>query len=168
MTFLVWLEETFRWVQESPSILGYPTILTLHTFGLTLLVGPSLAIDLKILGAARGLPLAPFEKYYPVMMTGFWINVVTGLLLFAPEATRWAFNSDFLLKMALVITGVVVLYRIRASVFRGTALRAAAMPAGSKALAASSLVIWVAAIFAGRMSAYVDGWNKFMALFKVS
>ena len=165
MSFLLWLEDTFHWVQESQSLLAYPTVLTLHTFGLAFLVGPSVAINLRILGIARGLPLAPMEKFYPVMMWGFWINVVTGALLFAPEATRWTFNPDFILKMFFVFLGV---YLVRLSVLRGRAAHGSeTVSTGGKLLAASSIAVWIAAIFTGRMTAYVDSWSKFMSLFKV-
>ena len=45
------------WIRESPSIWGYPTILTLHTVGLAVLVGANWALDLRLLGVARQIPL---------------------------------------------------------------------------------------------------------------
>jgi len=170
MAFLLWLEDTFRWVQEADTIFAYPMILTFHTFGLAILVGISVGIDLRILGIARRLPLKPLEGFYPLMMTGFWINVVSGILLFAPEATRWTFHPDFQLKMALVFLGVFLLQLIRVSVFRrGTATAGDANPTTTgKLLAAASIAVWVVAITAGRLTAYVDSWRKFMALFVVT
>lgn len=169
MGFLLWLEDTFRWVQEADSIFAYPMILAFHTFGMAFLVGTSVAIDLRILGVARGLPLAPMEKFYPVMIAAFWINVVTGALLFAPEATRWTFNPDFLLKMGFVFLGMLLIWRIRVSVFRSTASpNAGALPMNAKALAATSIFVWLGAITAGRLTAYVDSWHKFMTLFLVT
>jgi hypothetical protein len=43
-------------VRESRSIWAYPTILTLHTVGLALLAGLSIAVDLRMLGVARRVP----------------------------------------------------------------------------------------------------------------
>ena len=54
MNLLASLEATgfASWLRESGSIWGYPTVLTLHTLGLGVLVGASTVIDLRLLGAA--------------------------------------------------------------------------------------------------------------------
>jgi hypothetical protein len=169
MSILVWLENTFGWVLAADSLFAYPMILTFHTFGLALLVGMSVAISLRVLGIAQGLPLAPMERFYPFMLAGFWFNVVTGVLLFAPEATRWAFNPDFLLKMAFVFLGMYLVHRMRKVVFRDASAVGSNVPSASaKLLAASSIAVWVLAITTGRLSAYVDGWNKFASLFVIT
>lgn len=165
MGFLLWLEDTFRWVQEADTVFAYPMILTFHTFGLAILVGISVGIDLRILGVARRLPLAPLESFYPLMVAGFWINAVSGFLLFAPEATRWAFHSDFQLKMALVFLGLFLVIAIRRSVLRAVGDEVG--PTG-KLLASASIAVWLAAITAGRLTAYVDSWRKFISLFFVT
>src|SRR5882757_5198685 len=84
------------WVHESTSILAYPSILLLHTIGMALVVGIAAAIDLRILGFAPAVPLAPMEKFLPVLWTGFWINAVTGTVLFALDARAKATTPDFL------------------------------------------------------------------------
>ena len=166
MAFLEWLQASSfaRWIQEDGSIFAYPMILTFHTFGMAFLVGTSVAIDLRILGVARQIPLAPMEKLYPVMIIGFWMNVISGALLFAPEAVRWAFNPDFLLKMLLVCLGMPNVWLIRRRVFLNGAGQDAAST-GGRILAATSILIWVAAITTGRLTAYVDSWSKFKELF---
>ena len=62
------------WVREAPTIWAYPTVLFLHTVGLAFLVGINVAIDLRILGVASSMPLAPMKKLFPWMWAGFWIN----------------------------------------------------------------------------------------------
>lgn len=166
MSLLVRLEDTFRWVQEADSLFAYPMILTFHTFGMAFLVGTSVAISLRILGVARSLPLAPMEKFYPVMTIAFWMNVVSGTLLFASEATRWAFNPDFLLKIASVFVGLILIRLVWASVFQRLAVPGAEdISTKGKVLAATSIAVWLLAITAGRLTAYVDSWKKFMSLF---
>lgn len=169
MPFLESLESTFAWVQAADSVFAYPMILTFHTFGLALLVGVSVGISLRVLGIGQALPLAPMERFYPFMLAGFWFNVVTGALLFAPEATRWAFNPDFLLKIALIVVAMVVIYRTRTVVFRNPAVLSSGLPTRKgKVLAASSIAVWVLAITAGRLTAYVDSWKKFANLFLIT
>ena len=39
------------WVSTAPTLWAYPTILTLHTIGLAMVVGPNAVLDLRLLGA---------------------------------------------------------------------------------------------------------------------
>ncbi len=89
----VWLENTAIgvWTRESPSIWAYPTVLTLHTIGLGMLVGANAIIDLRLLGFAPRLPLPSLSPLYRFMWAGLAIHAITGALLFAanPSATSW-------------------------------------------------------------------------------
>src|SRR5262245_38527153 len=76
-----------QWVVGSDSLLAYPTILTLHTVGLALVVGAAIIIDLRAIGVGEGIPLATLRHAYRVFWSGFVINLVSGLALFAYEAT---------------------------------------------------------------------------------
>src|SRR5262249_30925104 len=51
---MAWLEATAlaTWTRESPSLWAYPTILTLHTVGLGIVVGANAVIDFRLLGFA--------------------------------------------------------------------------------------------------------------------
>ena len=51
MALFVWIEQSALsvWVRESPSLLAFPFILFLHTLGLALLAGISVALDLWLL-----------------------------------------------------------------------------------------------------------------------
>ena len=62
--FLAWLEGTAlsQWVVGSDSIFAFPGILCLHAIGMGLAVGTSAALDLRILGVGRGIPLAEMRR----------------------------------------------------------------------------------------------------------
>jgi hypothetical protein len=154
MEMLAALEATAfsTWLRESPSIWAYPLILTLHTVGLALLVGPSWALDLRLLGFAPALPLRAMEKAFPVMWTGFWINGISGLLLFAADATTKGATLLFVTKLGLIAIAVMNLIAIRRVVYRRDTEPAAGPTA--RALAIASIVLWVAAIGTGRWMAY--------------
>ena len=47
------------WVRESGSLWSYPTIIFLHSLGLSFVVGLNVAMNLRLLGVAARLPLAP-------------------------------------------------------------------------------------------------------------
>ena len=61
---LVWLEnnQLSVFIREFPSVFGFPTILFLHTLGLAMVAGPSIAIDLWILRNAGGERPAPHYR----------------------------------------------------------------------------------------------------------
>ena len=80
MDFLLWLETTFlgTWVRESPSLWAYPTVLFCHSVGLAALVGINTAVDLRVLGFARHIPLKPLARMFPVMWMGFGVKPCIG------------------------------------------------------------------------------------------
>jgi len=158
MDFLHWLENTgfSTWVRESPRIWAFPVILLIHTIGMALCVGVSAGIDLRILGFAPGLKLAPFEKYFPILWLGFWMNAITGTILVMQDASNKLTNVDFYIKMVFIALALVNLRMIRKRVFQDPQLDRGPFPSGAKVLAVLSLFFWLGAITAGRLLAYVD------------
>ena len=156
MELLVSLERTgfASWLRESGSIWGYPTVLTLHTLGLGVLVGASTVVDLRLLGAAPQIPLAPLERLFPIMWAGFWVNAISGVALFVADASTKGTTSVFMAKLVIIVLAVAVLQSIKRSVYRPGQL-AARQSLGVKALAATSLALWMLAIITGRYMAYV-------------
>jgi len=153
MEFFSWLQHTAlaSWVVQSESVWAYPSILTAHTIGLALLVGAASVIDLRLLGVAPRVPVAQLEYLYRFVWAGFWINLASGLLLFASEATEKAGQPIFMIKLILVIVALVVTIRMRREAFgRGTT----APSVRARRLATMSLALWAAAITAGRLMAY--------------
>ena len=142
------------WLRESESIWALPTILTLHTLGLGVLVGPSWAFDLRVLGIARSIPLAPLQSLFRVMWIGFWINFFTGAMLFAADATRKGTSTLFLTKMLFVVIGVVTLVLLKRHVY-GADPNPVRVSSTARLLAMASIVVWAAAVGAGRLLAYV-------------
>ena len=84
-----WLEATAlgTWMRESPSIWAYPTILTLHTVGLGIVVGASAVIDFRLLGFAPRDCAAVLSPLFRIMVWAFVLNAATGMLLFMSDAT---------------------------------------------------------------------------------
>ena len=156
MEFLGALEQSALavWVREASTIWAYPTIITLHTVGLAILVGANAAVDLRFLGVARRIPLAEMEQFFRYMWVGFWINAISGALLFTTEATTKGVAHIFLIKLGFIAVGVTLIVLLRRSVY-GHGTEIVAVPASAKAFAAISLFVWAAAITAGRLQAYI-------------
>jgi hypothetical protein len=154
--FLAQLEQTgfSTWVRESRSLFSYPGILLLHTFGMAIVVGLAAGIDLRILGFAPALPLAPMRNFLPLMWLAFGVNAVTGTILLIADATTKLTNPDFFIKMGFIFLAVLLQLRIDAQVFSNR-VPERPLPAGARLLAAASLFCWLGAITAGRLLAYV-------------
>lgn len=114
-------------------------------------------INLRLLGVARNLPIAPLEGLLPIAWIGFWINAASGTLMFIGDAVNEYNNVTFRLKMLFIAVGVVNVLLLKSVAFRGAvALDAGAdAPMRVKLLAGISLAAWVGAIMAGRLAAYL-------------
>ena len=141
------------WVRESPSLLGYPTFLFLHTVGLGLLVGTSVAISLRILGFGRRTALSPMVKVYPLTYLGFWISFVSGFALWLADAELWSRDILFYIKLGFVVLGMITVRMIRKRVLDRH--DADPLPREAKFFAVTSLLLWLCAITAGRLTAYI-------------
>jgi hypothetical protein len=144
-----------NWVMQSNSIWSFPTFLFLHTLGMSIVAGLSAMIDLVLLGFWPKMPIKPLERLYPLMWTGFWINLATGTVMLIADATAKLSNWDFYVKMGFVITGVVLLRVMRKKVFGDPMLDNGPVSSSAKGLAWASLFCWFAAICAGRLLAYL-------------
>jgi len=155
--FLSWLEntDTVTWIRESTSLLGYTLYLSLHTLGLVFLLGPVVIIALRMTGLVPRLPIAPLRSFFPLMLGGFIVNLVSGLVLFATAPVGFVRNVTFLVKLTCVILAAIVLWRFLQHVFRGSDAPDVAIetPRARRLFAASS-TLWVVAITAGRLTAY--------------
>ena len=142
------------WLLSSNSIWAYPTVLTLHTFGMMVLVGAALMIDLRLLGFARAIPLQSMERLFRIIWAAFALNAVTGTMLFIADADKRGPELFFWMKLAFVAVGLVSSARIRRANFQGGA-DPVVVSSADKRLAVISLLAWSAAITTGRLLAYV-------------
>jgi hypothetical protein len=152
----IWIETSAfsTWVREEPSLMAFPFILILHTVGLAFLVGANVAIDTRVLGLARGVPLLSLRRYYAWMWTGFWVNAFSGVLLLIAYPTKALTNPVFYAKLVLIGVALYLARIIRGHMMQGSVAAGVRAPRPLKVLAAASLAIWAISIFAGRFLAY--------------
>lgn len=155
--FLLWLSGTglARWINESETVFGYSGVLFLHTLGLAMAVGASVVVDLRVLGIASRISFTALLPVFRFMWIGFIVNALSGALLFAADAPRKAANPLFEFKLVLIAVGIALMAMMERSVLKsetGAALTGAERRLSRLAIA--SLLIWMAAIVAGRLVAY--------------
>jgi hypothetical protein len=159
------------WMHEAPTWIKYSTVLALHTFGMAFLAGFSGMIALRVLGFAPGLPLAPLERFFRLIMIGFWVNATTGVVLFILYGTKFSINPDFYLKLFFIACAMVNWQLLRTSVFGNPAgLDTTPVPMKNKILAGTLLTFWTLAILAGRLTAYpfFIEWRTAIAVLSVT
>jgi hypothetical protein len=154
--FYTWMEATTlsTWLRDSPSLWAFPFVLILHTVGLAFLVGANVAWDVRALGFLQGVRLQSLERYFLIMWAGFWVNALSGTLLFIAYPTKALTNPLFCAKLTLIGVGLVLAQRIRRYMKASIGPESAPAPRALRTLAAASLACWVAVIFAGRLLAY--------------
>jgi hypothetical protein len=121
---------------------------------MALLVGASLIVALRLLGVPADLPLAPLKRLYSFIWVGFWIQVVSGLLLLIGYPTKSLTNPDFYLKLALIAAGMIVMVMLQKRVFADPGLSEKDMMSRGRALAILSLLFWAGVVTSGRLLAY--------------
>lgn len=153
---LEWIEtsQLGLWLRESPSVWAFPTVLTLHTTGMAILIGASWVLDLRLLGVGRHVPLAAFRWVFPTIAVGLIVNLLTGVLLFIKNATTWGVALPFFVKMALVVASVATLLPIRSLVLRSDDEQRD-VSGNARLFAVVSILAWAAAVTAGRLLAYL-------------
>jgi hypothetical protein len=143
-----------EWFLGSPSVWAYPTVLTLHTIGMAILVGASFVINLRVLQVSGLIPLHRLRPLYRFIWIGLAINLASGLVLFVTEAADRVVDPVFYVKMASIAVALVLVVVVkRRAIDPPASPQVASGPARS--LAAVSLTLWTTAIVAGRLMAYL-------------
>jgi len=157
LDLLAWIEGTAfsTWTRESPSLWAYPAILTLHTFGLGVVVGLSAVIDLRLLDRGRRIPLSSLLAFFPLIAAAFALNAATGIALFMSAATTKGVQPVFYLKLTLIGFALWDTVLARRLIHDGVARGDVVDRSRARLIASTSLVLWAGAITTGRLMAYL-------------
>lgn len=147
----------------------WPTLESLHFIGLCLLFGSLLLIDLRVLGVAKMVRFEAVERFLLVSVTGFVINLTTGVTFLFGDPSRYFVNPSFQLKMLCIVLALLnaLYFSLRMkkhseslSTKQGEGEMALSidmvMPIDMKLAAGLSLALWVAVIVFGRLIPYVE------------
>ena len=139
------------------SVFLYPAVNALHIFGLALVIGAIVPFDLRALGFFAATPVKPLARFLPnAAAIGVAVALPTGFLLFAVKPFDYAANPAFLAKVGLVLAGIANALAQRQSAGWRAVLAGGEPGTRLKLGAALSLIIWCAALMAGRMIAFVE------------
>lgn len=125
----------------------YPTVETMHIWGIGMLFGSVVIMDLRVLGFGNKLNLSDLSRLgVLVALIGFGLAVLTGSLMFIAQASELISSRLFILKMCLIF-----LLLANAMILRMRTVTNSI----SKLQALLSLVGWATVIGMGRWLAYV-------------
>jgi ABC-type Fe3+ transport system permease subunit len=130
---------------------GFYFILLFHTFGMSLVVGSNMVVDLRILGVASNIPLHPLKRLFRIGWAGFGLNAVTGLLLLTAYPTKELTNPDFYCKLTFIALAIYTMRKMSIEVFGDPNMSEAAMMVRGKMMAGLSLFFWFSAVCCGRL-----------------
>ena len=135
----------------------WPIAETIHFFGLCLLLGALLVIDLRLLGVNRLLPAISLHSLLPVAYVGFGLNLATGIVFYVGDPHRYTVNIAFQLKVLfLVLAGLNALYyqmKIYPQMVNWN--ESSAIPTDARVVGMLSLLLWVGVLAGGRLIPYV-------------
>ena len=151
--------ESIGWLSDfSESVLAYPIVLSIHLTDIALFGGMIFMTNLRLLGLT-------FNKFSITQMVstlrpwkrlGGTVQIGTGLLLAACEATKYAPNPFFWTKM--IILGLIGVHALvfRPIVYNRTEEldKSPVIPTVVKLAAILSLVLWTGMFVMGRLIAY--------------
>jgi hypothetical protein len=153
------------WVRESPSILAFTSILSLHAMGLAIVVGINFVVALRLLGFVPAIPVPPLRKLFPWMYFGFAVNALSGLSLLAANLNNDIHNWMFFVKLSMILCAMINLELTRLRIFDTPGvLESPDLTARARKFAIASIVFWSLAIVAGRLTEYpnfVQAWFGF-------
>lgn len=131
---------------------GYAAVNAAHIFGIALLVGTIVPMNLRLLGVWPGVPRAVLARVLvPVAAAGLVIAVSAGILLFSVRAQEYMAIGFLQLKLVLVLIGTLSAARLH---FRHGVDLDGATRQQLIGHALVSLTCWPAALMCGRLIAF--------------
>jgi hypothetical protein len=157
------LEQFFAWCYSTPvlailrdSRYGMPISQSFHIFGITVLLGSAVACNLRLTGVGfRETPLTRLAgDLWPWVKRALVLTMVTGVLVFIVDPSRYYVNVSFRFKMLCLVAAITFQF----TVFKRTVISGAgeSLPAWRRWLIAGvSLTLWFGVGWAGRFIAFL-------------
>ena len=156
-SFLQWLQDTGFSAALRNSTWAEPVVETVHVLTLTVFLGFTVLLDLRLLGISlRNKRISEvLQELNPPIIAAFCIMLASGVLLFCGDPVSFYSTIFFRAKMIMLLLAVINIWVFnlmqarRISEWDGNST-----PALAKSAAIVSLVLWAAIVAAGRAIAY--------------
>ena len=145
-----------QWVQATYWL--WPVLEIFHFFGLTLLMGGLILVDLRMMGFFSTISFKGIKKLLPIVTLGFLLNLITGIFFLYGDPTRYAINIGFQIKMILIFlagcNAAIYHFKIEAY-FLHLGSSAGRPPLAIRLVGFTSLSLWTGVLLLGRLIPYV-------------
>jgi hypothetical protein len=147
--FCRWLQDNFLVSAINGTAWSAAATEIIHYFSMFILVGSTVIVDLRVLGAVGRRQDAKqlADWLFPWIWISLGLNVLSGFVMFAGTAPSYYGNDIFYDKLMIILLAVIVNLVVQQQVPKWNQL--SAMPAGAKLLAFVSIMLWIGAIIAG-------------------
>jgi hypothetical protein len=161
--FAEWAQATgvAEWMRTS--LKAMPVVEAIHVLCVALIFGTILIVDLRMLGYphARRPWTRTYNELIRVTWAAFGAAVITGAMMFAPNAVTYVGNTAFQFKMlTLLLVGINMI------VFQLITARTVAhwdqsvdAPMSARVAGVLSILLWITVIFLGRWIGFTKGYD---------
>ena len=146
-----------QWVNTAGP--AYPIIESLHVIAIALVFGTILIVDMRLLGLAS--TNRPFTRVAHDLLRltwgGFVLAVITGTLLFLPNASSIYINVNFQIKMILLALAGINMLIFELVTARNVSVWDTVVPPNAARLAGLlSIGLWISVIVFGRLIGFTS------------
>jgi len=156
--FLTWLGNTPPSVKLLESLWTWPLLESAHVLGITLFVGTTMMMDLRLMGVTfGGIRASDFtDRMLPWTRAGFAAMAVTGVLVFYSNPVHYYHNIFFRIKMLLLVLAGLNVWFFHSRIHRQVADwdLENKPPRAARVAGAVSIVAWTLIVMSGRFIAY--------------
>ena len=144
-----------QWIQATYWL--WPILEIFHFFGLTLLMGGLIIVDLRMIGFFSDIGLEKVKKLLPLVIFGFLVNLITGVLFLFGDPSRYLINIGFQVKMILVLLAGcnAAIYHLKVESLFSNLNLTDRLPLAIKITGFTSLILWTGVLLLGRLIPYV-------------
>ncbi len=149
------------WMRHS--LKAMPIVEAIHVLCAATVFGTVFIVDLRLLGHPNRI--RPVTVVSSEMLRFTWsafaVAVVTGALMFAPNAHTYVGNTAFRIKMLLLIAAGVNMLVFQKLTYRTVAAwdKDHHAPTAARVAGALSILIWITVIFVARWIGFTKGYN---------
>lgn len=134
------------------SVWLFPVANVLHVLGAMVFFALVAAMDFVVLRRTVARARLVISRLRPLAFVGLLVQIATGIMLFAPEASHIGINPAFQLKLVAIVLALINVAVLEMILRSAAADRAT--PNLARSAAVASLLVWLAVAALGRLIAY--------------
>jgi hypothetical protein len=151
---LEWLQSTALAIELRENEWLFPFVEGVHVLAITLVFGSISIVDLRLMGfASRERSVDQVTRsVLPVTWVAFALAVVSGALLFASNAPKYAHNDFFFRKMVLILMAGInmAVFHLILNPNTNRDSSGRAVPVSDRVVGLVSMLLWIGVIACGR------------------